>query len=80
MLCVTERGESMAEILFESVSACGTVGLSTGLTPRLTLPGRVIIMLAMFAGRVGPLTLLVALAHEATPARYEYPEEEPVIG
>ena len=80
LLCVTERGTSLAETLFESVSACGTVGLSTGLTPRLTVAGRVIIMLAMFAGRMGPLTVLVALAGRATSARYEYPEEQPVIG
>lgn len=80
LLCVTERGEALVGILFESVSACGTVGLSTGLTPRLTIAGRVIIMLAMFAGRIGPLTLLVALAGQVKPGRYEYPEEHPVIG
>ncbi|MFH0980684.1 MAG: potassium transporter TrkG [Planctomycetota bacterium] len=80
LLCITERGESLMEILFETTSACSTVGLSTGLTPRLTVAGRVLIMLAMFAGRVGPLTILVALAGRAAPARYEYPEEHPVIG
>ncbi|MCK4659103.1 MAG: hypothetical protein KAV82_06230 [Phycisphaerae bacterium] len=80
LLCLTERGESLLAVLFESVSACGTVGLSTGLTPRLTIAGRVIIMLGMFAGRIGPLTLLVALAGKVTPARYEYPHEQPLIG
>lgn len=78
-LCVTERAESTQEILFESVSACGTVGLSTGLTPRLTYGGRIIIMLAMFAGRLGPLTLLMALAGRSVSAPYEYPEESVVI-
>ena len=78
-LCVTERAESTQEVLFESVSACGTVGLSTGLTPRLTYAGRAIIMLAMFAGRLGPLTLLIALAGRTTSAPYEYPRESVII-
>jgi trk system potassium uptake protein TrkH len=78
-LCYTES-VGLPEVLFESVSACGTVGLSTGLTGRLTVAGRIIIMAAMFAGRLGPLTLLVALAGREQSARYEYPEEQPIIG
>ena len=80
LLCLTERGESLLEIQFELVSACGTVGLSTGLTPRLTIAGRLLIMLAMFVGRVGPLTLVASLAGRTNPARYEYPREQPIIG
>jgi trk system potassium uptake protein TrkH len=80
LLAAAERGASLAEVLFESVSACGTVGLSTGLTPRLTVVGRIIIMLGMFAGRMGPLTLLVVLAGKGAAARYEYPHEQVVIG
>ncbi len=80
MLCYTERGESIEEVLFESVSASCTVGLSTGLTPRLTIAGRLIIMTAMFAGRLGPLTLLIALAGREQTAPYEYPEEPVIIG
>ncbi|MHC4610795.1 MAG: TrkH family potassium uptake protein [Planctomycetota bacterium] len=71
---------SLQRVLFEAVSACGTVGLSTGLTDELTIPGRVIIILAMFVGRLGPLTVLVALAGRTSSARYEYPEEQPIIG
>ena len=78
-LCVTESA-SMREIMFEAVSACGTVGLSAGLTGRLTIAGQIIIMLAMFAGRLGPLTLVIALAGEKSPARYEYPAEHVTIG
>ncbi|GAF73863.1 unnamed protein product, partial [marine sediment metagenome] len=70
-LCYTESA-SVQRILFESVSACGTVGLSTGLTDELTVPGRMVIMIAMFVGRLGPLTVLVALAGRTTSARYEY--------
>jgi trk system potassium uptake protein TrkH len=71
---------SMREAVFESVSACGTVGLSTGLTPELTVVGRVVIVVAMFAGRLGPLTLLIALAGSVPSPRYEYPAESVGIG
>ncbi|MFQ5495506.1 MAG: potassium transporter TrkG, partial [Phycisphaerae bacterium] len=79
LLCFTEQA-SLRESMFEAVSACGTVGLSTGLTPDLTSAGRVVILLAMFAGRLGPLTLLVALAGTSDGARYDYPNEEVGIG
>ncbi len=79
LLCLTES-VSLRAAMFEAVSACGTVGLSMGLTPELTMPGRIVIMLAMFAGRLGPLTLLVALAGEGPQARYDYPAEEVGIG
>jgi trk system potassium uptake protein TrkH len=78
-LCVTESA-ALPDILFEAVSACGTVGLSTGLTGELTMAGQVIIMLAMFAGRLGPLTVMIALAGGSSPARYEYPPEHVSIG
>ncbi len=79
LLCSLEDC-SLREALFESVSACGTVGLSTGLTPHLTLGGRIVIMVVMFAGRLGPLTLLVALAGRRKAAQYEYAMESVVIG
>ncbi|NOX59911.1 MAG: hypothetical protein GXP29_13785 [Planctomycetes bacterium] len=78
-LSMTETA-TMRELLFESVSACGTVGLSCGLSAQLTIPGQFIIMLAMFAGRLGPLTLMVALADKASPAHYEYPVERVTLG
>lgn len=71
---------TLAEVLFESVSACATVGLSTGLTPHLTIAGKLVIMLAMFAGRLGPLTLLVALAGRERTTAYDYPREQITIG
>ena len=79
-LLLTEPDASLQEVWFEAVSACGTVGLSTGLTPELTIPGRVIIMLAMFAGRLGPLSLLIALAGTPSAGRYQYPQEQVIIG
>lgn len=79
VLSYTESA-SLAEVLFEAVSACGTVGLSTGLTAHLTTPGKVVIMLAMFAGRLGPLTLLIALAGRQRTTAYDYPVEHITIG
>ena len=79
ILCYTESG-SLRQVLFEVVSACGTVGLTTGLTQRLTDIGQALIIAAMFIGRLGPLTLLIALAGQERSARYEYPEETVIIG
>jgi trk system potassium uptake protein TrkH len=79
LLCYFESA-SLRALLFETVSASGTVGLSTGITPGLTRAGKLVIIVTMFAGRVGPLTLLVALTRRTKPVRYDYPEEQPVIG
>lgn len=54
-------GRALGDLLFEVVSASSTVGLTTGVTPTLSIPGRLIIIAAMFLGRVGPLVMLVAL-------------------
>jgi len=70
-------------ILFETVSAFGTVGLSAGpgggLTPHLSTLGRVVLMLLMFVGRIGPITLVLAMGRKAG-ASWEYPEERVMIG
>lgn len=67
-------------LLFEVTSAFGTVGLSTGITPKLSDAGKVLITLTMFAGRVGTLTLLMALALRPRKERLKYPEGKIVIG
>jgi trk system potassium uptake protein TrkH len=67
-------------LLFEVVSAFSTTGLSTGLTPDLSVSGRFLIPLTMFAGRLGPLTLALALAAREHTRRYRLPEEEVRIG
>ncbi len=81
-LLITEGHSNIAflDILFESASALGTVGLSTGITPTLTTAGKWIIIGAMLAGRLGPLTLLTALLFNVKPAKYEYPTEPLVVG
>ena len=66
LLTLSETGDFLM-ILFEVVSAFGTVGLSMGLTPHLTRLGRCLIIGTMFSGRIGPLTAMVALAQSARP-------------
>ncbi len=68
------------EYLFETVSAFGTVGLSMGTTPRLNPAGKLLITLTMFVGRVGILTLVYLFAQQKAPPRYEYAEENIMIG
>ena len=67
-------------ILFEVTSAFGTVGLSTGITSTLSVAGKLIIILTMFAGRIGPLTLALAIALQRERVAYTYPEEKIMIG
>jgi trk system potassium uptake protein TrkH len=66
--------------LFEVVSALGTVGLSIGGTALLDEVGKVLIMLCMFSGRVGPLTLFMFLSHRIEQSVWERPEEEIEVG
>ena len=67
-------------VLFEVVSAFGTVGLSAGITADLPDAGQLILVLLMFLGRLGPLTLGSALALRERPTAYELPKERPAIG
>jgi trk system potassium uptake protein TrkH len=65
---------------FEVVSALGTVGLSTGITPQLSVPGKLIIIGLMFVGRLGPITAFAALSRPARIESFEYSSEEPLLG
>jgi len=56
------------------------VGLSCGITPSLTTAGKLIIIITMLIGRLGPLTLLAVLTFNIKPARYNYPTEPVVVG
>lgn len=67
-------------VLFESVSALGTVGWTTGITADLSAGGRWIVIVAMFVGRLGPLTLFLALAARERQPRYQWPEERVKLG
>jgi len=65
---------------FEVVSAFGTVGLSTGITPQLSVASKVCLCVIMFVGRVGSLSLFVLLVRDKHPSRVRYPEERVMVG
>jgi Trk-type K+ transport system membrane component len=67
-------------VLFETTSAFATVGLSTGITPEIGEPGQLVLVALMFLGRLGPITLVSALALRERNRRYRYPEGAPLIG
>lgn len=69
-----------ADLLFEATSAFATTGLSTGLTAALPADGKLLLMLLMFLGRVGPITFATALALNTRPRHYRVPEERPIVG
>lgn len=71
---------SLDVLLFETVSAFSTVGLSTGITASLPLAGQLLLMFLMFVGRLGPITFAGALALRERRLLYEYPKERPIIG
>jgi trk system potassium uptake protein TrkH len=79
VLTVTDKF-GFLNLLFETVSAFGNVGLSTGITPYLSVAGRFIITAVMFIGRLGPLVLALALTQRQKPSEYRYPEDEVRIG
>ncbi len=73
-------GGHFLDTFFEVISALGTVGLSTGLTTDLSALSRVIIILLMLMGRLGPITTFAALSHGERIEPVEYPTEEPMVG
>ncbi|WP_274652444.1 TrkH family potassium uptake protein [Paenibacillus humicola] len=80
MVLSTTEDKAFIRILFETTSAFGTVGLTTGITPDLSLVGKILISLTMFAGRLGPLTLAYALGPRTEKELYRYPEGKMTIG
>ena len=79
ILSITESFDFLA-LLFETVSAFGTVGLSTGITPHLSTAGKLLIIFTMFVGRVGTVTLTLAFAQRLTSYKIRYPEERVLVG
>ncbi|SDL47760.1 trk system potassium uptake protein TrkH [Paenibacillus jilunlii] len=79
LLSVTESADFLT-VLFEAVSAFGTSGITMGLTPNLTTIGKVLVIILMFVGRTGPLTLAYALKPKNSKELYRYPEGNITIG
>lgn len=81
VLVRVEPDKSFLSLIFEVVSGFGTVGLSMGITPFLSSIGKLCIIAMMYLGRVGPLTLILAVASRVVlPSHVEYPEGKVLIG
>ncbi len=79
LLSISEQADFLTT-LFETTSAFGTVGLSMGLTTSLSTTGKILIMLTMFLGRLGPLTLMYSIAKVKPQAKIRYPEDNLLVG
>ena len=79
-LTVTDPDIPFLDLFFDTVSAFGTTGTSTGIVPDLSLPGKCIFMITMFVGRLGPLTLALALAPQEEASVYRFARERVKIG
>ena len=79
LMCMFETGVSMRDAIFECFSAFGTVGLSTGITPSLTNASKILIIITMYIGRLGPLTIATMFAKEKK-SGVSRPEESFPIG
>lgn len=80
MIISLSDGLPLLPALFEATSAFATVGLSLGITPMLSTLAKITLALTMFAGRVGPMSLALALMHDRVNARISYPEEKIIVG
>lgn len=80
IILIAHPWAAMKDVLFEVFSAFSTVGLSLGLTSKLSTLGKAVIVITMYIGRIGPLTLLYAFSRQKAFGRYEYVEETVMIG
>jgi trk system potassium uptake protein len=80
LILTTVTDYPLEDVLFETISAFATVGLSTGITSGLPPLGQVVIIILMFVGRVGTITFATALALNERVQPYRYPEERPIVG
>jgi len=79
ILCITEE-ESLLHLVFEEVSAFGTVGLSMGITPSLSPIGKIIISISMLIGRIGPLAIGYSILGKPKSQSFKYPKADILVG
>lgn len=80
MILLFTESAPFKELLFEVVSAFGTVGLSLGVTPHLSSAGKIVIIATMLFGRIGPMTLALAVSGKLLEKGYAYPHEKIMVG
>ncbi|CEJ42868.1 TrkH family potassium uptake protein [Umezakia ovalisporum] len=80
LISLTDPTLNFIQLLFEVVSAFATVGLSTGITSSISVAAKLILIVTMYAGRVGVLLLMAAVLGDPRPSRIHYPEENLLVG
>ena len=80
VLSILEPGYQFIQLLFETISAFGTVGLSTGITANLVMYSKIVLMITMFVGRIGSLTIFSIIASNREEMKVKYVEERVLIG
>ncbi len=80
VMMLTEENIPFLNLFFDTISAFGTTGLSTGVPPQLSLAGKILFMIAMFVGRLGPLTMALALVPREEATVYRFVQERVKIG
>lgn len=80
LLSVTEKNTVFEHIVYEVISAFGTVGLTEGLTQSLSSAGKIIISVIMYLGRLGPITVMLAFSNTRQKVNIQYPEDKLLIG
>jgi trk system potassium uptake protein TrkH len=80
LITISDPDINFIQVLFEVVSAFGTVGLSTGITPDLSAFAKLILVATMYIGRVGVLLLMAAILGDPSPSVVRYPEENLLVG
>jgi len=80
ILAITQPNAPLMQLFFEQISAFATVGLSTGITSNLTEASKVVIIVSMYIGRVGTLTLALALSKKVISTSYNYPTSHVMVG
>ena len=80
ILAITQPNVPLMQLFFEQISAFATVGLSTGITSNLTEASKVVIIVSMYIGRVGTLTLALALSKKVISTSYNYPTSHVMVG
>jgi trk system potassium uptake protein len=80
LLTLLDPQLALRDISFETISALSTVGLSTGITPELSTGSKLVLCVAMFVGRVGPIALVLAVFESRGHVDYEFPAEDVVVG
>ncbi|HNX75422.1 MAG TPA: TrkH family potassium uptake protein [Candidatus Rifleibacterium sp.] len=79
-LLILTEDHQLIQLIFEAISAFATVGLSTGITPILSIPGKLLIVALMFIGRIGPLTMALSITAQETRINIQYPETRVLVG